>query len=89
MRLTLHTDFALRVLIHVGINDGRLSTIKDIADGFGISKNHLMKIVNDSRADLIAPQQALSRLLLDAALPRWHLCRDTVLRGECARTCDD
>lgn len=47
MHLTLHTDFALRVLIHVGINDGHLSTIKDIADGFGISKNHLMKVVND------------------------------------------
>ena len=44
MHLTLHTDFALRVLIHVGINDGHLSTIKDIADGFGISKNHLMKV---------------------------------------------
>jgi Rrf2 family transcriptional regulator, nitric oxide-sensitive transcriptional repressor len=47
MRLTLHTDFALRVLIHVGINDGRLSTIKDIAASFAISKNHLMKVVND------------------------------------------
>jgi Rrf2 family nitric oxide-sensitive transcriptional repressor len=47
MRLTLHTDFALRVLIHVGLNDGRLSTIKDVADSFGISKNHLMKVVHD------------------------------------------
>jgi Rrf2 family transcriptional regulator, nitric oxide-sensitive transcriptional repressor len=47
MHLTLHTDFALRVLMYVGINDGRLSTIKDIADSFGISKNHLMKVVND------------------------------------------
>jgi Rrf2 family transcriptional regulator, nitric oxide-sensitive transcriptional repressor len=47
MRLALHTDFALRVLIHVGINEGRLSTISDIAGSFGISKNHLMKVVND------------------------------------------
>lgn len=47
MRLTLHTDFALRVLIHVGINDGRLTTTRDIAAGFGISKNHLTKVVND------------------------------------------
>jgi Rrf2 family transcriptional regulator, nitric oxide-sensitive transcriptional repressor len=47
MRLTLHTDFALRVLIHVGLNDGRLTTINDIAESFGISKNHLMKVVND------------------------------------------
>src|SRR5215469_17393889 len=46
MRLTLFTDFALRVLIQVGLNDGKLTTIKDIARSFGISKPHLMKIVN-------------------------------------------
>ena len=47
MRLTIHTDFALRVLIHVGLNDGKLATINDIAQSFGISKAHLMKVVND------------------------------------------
>jgi len=47
MRLTLHTDFALRVLIQVGLNDGKLTTIKDIAQTFNISKTHLMKVVND------------------------------------------
>jgi Rrf2 family nitric oxide-sensitive transcriptional repressor len=47
MRLTLHTDFALRVLIQVGLNEGKLTTIKEIAHTFGISKAHLMKVVND------------------------------------------
>jgi Rrf2 family nitric oxide-sensitive transcriptional repressor len=47
VQLTLHTDFALRVLIHVGLNDGKLTTINDIAQSFGISKAHLMKVVND------------------------------------------
>jgi len=47
MRLTLHTDFALRVLIQVGLNDGKLTTIKEIAQTFDISKAHLMKVVND------------------------------------------
>jgi Rrf2 family transcriptional regulator, nitric oxide-sensitive transcriptional repressor len=46
MRLTLHTDFALRVLIQVGLNEGKLTTINDIAQSFGISKPHLMKVVN-------------------------------------------
>jgi Rrf2 family transcriptional regulator, nitric oxide-sensitive transcriptional repressor len=46
MRLTLHTDFALRVLIQVGLNDGKLTTINDIAQSFGISKPPLMKVVN-------------------------------------------
>jgi|SRR5579883_940032 Rrf2 family nitric oxide-sensitive transcriptional repressor len=47
MRLTLHTDYALRVLIQAGLNDGALTTINDIAESFGISKHHLMKVVND------------------------------------------
>jgi Rrf2 family transcriptional regulator, nitric oxide-sensitive transcriptional repressor len=47
MRLTLHTDFALRVLIQVALKDGTLTTIKDIAQAFNISKTHLMKVVND------------------------------------------
>jgi Rrf2 family nitric oxide-sensitive transcriptional repressor len=47
MRLTLHTDYALRVLIHVGIAGGKLITINDVAETFDISKQHLMKIVSD------------------------------------------
>ena len=47
MRLTLHTDYALRVLIQVGLNSGRLTTIDDIAGSFGISRHHLTKVVHD------------------------------------------
>jgi Rrf2 family transcriptional regulator, nitric oxide-sensitive transcriptional repressor len=47
MRLTLHTDYSLRVLIHVGVADGTLITINDIAKTFDISKQHLMKVVNN------------------------------------------
>jgi Rrf2 family nitric oxide-sensitive transcriptional repressor len=47
MRLTLHTDYALRTLIRVAIADGTLITISDIAQSFDISKQHLMKVVND------------------------------------------
>ena len=46
MRVTLYTDFALRTLIQVSLNDGKLTTINDIARSFGISKPHLMKVVN-------------------------------------------
>lgn len=47
MRLTLHSDFSLRVLIHAGLCGDKLTTINDIAQSFGISKAHLMKVVND------------------------------------------
>ncbi len=46
MRLTLHTDYALRVLVHVGLRGGELVTINEIADTYGISKNHLTKVVH-------------------------------------------
>ncbi len=46
MRLTLHTDYALRVLVHVVLAPGRLVTIGEIADCYGISKNHLTKVVH-------------------------------------------
>jgi len=47
MRLTLHTDYALRALIQVAIAGGKLITINDIAESFDISKQHLMKVVSD------------------------------------------
>ena len=46
MRITQHTDYALRVLMYVGGNAGRLVTIAQIAERFGISRAHLMKVVN-------------------------------------------
>ncbi|MBM7587967.1 Rrf2 family nitric oxide-sensitive transcriptional repressor [Bacillus pakistanensis] len=45
MKLTLYTDYSLRVLIYLAtFNEGKLSNIKDIADSYKISKNHLMKV---------------------------------------------
>jgi Rrf2 family nitric oxide-sensitive transcriptional repressor len=48
MQLTRYTDYALRVMLHVGARDeGSLSSISEIANVYGISKNHLMKVVQD------------------------------------------
>lgn len=51
MRLTVHTDYAFRVLMYLGSNSDRLCTIQEIADRYGISKNHLMKVVQALGAD--------------------------------------
>ena len=46
MRLTYLTDYSLRVLMYVGAVPQRLVTIQEIAQGYGISENHLMKVVH-------------------------------------------
>jgi len=46
MQLTLYTDYSLRVLIYLGTHPERLATISEIADAYGISRNHLVKVVH-------------------------------------------
>ncbi len=48
MRLTIFTDYTLRVLIYLGVHqhENRLATISDVATAYGISENHLTKIVH-------------------------------------------
>ena len=48
MRLTQYSDFALRVLIYLATipNDDELVRIDDIAKSYGISKNHLTKVIH-------------------------------------------
>lgn len=47
MRLTEHTDYALRVLMYLGAHAGRLATTGEVASLHGISHHHLVKIVNE------------------------------------------
>ena len=47
MRLTRFTDYSLRVLIYLGQNDQDRVTIYQISEAYGISKNHLMKVVSN------------------------------------------
>lgn len=46
MQLTRHTDYALRVLIHLTAVPSGRATITEIADSYGLSRNHLMKVVH-------------------------------------------
>lgn len=47
MRLTDYTDYTLRVLMFCALNPDRSVTIAELAESHAVSKNHLMKIVND------------------------------------------
>lgn len=45
MRLSEYTDYACRVLMHCAAHPDELITVAGLAERYGISKNHLMKIV--------------------------------------------
>ncbi len=47
MRLAEYTDYTLRVLMYCAAQPDRLVTIAELAEWHGVSKNHLMKVVND------------------------------------------
>jgi Rrf2 family nitric oxide-sensitive transcriptional repressor len=49
MRLTIHTDYALRTLIYLGLRPGLVVSVAEIAESFAISRNHLVKVAQHLR----------------------------------------
>lgn len=46
MYLTRHSDYTMRLLMHLAIQPGETATIQEIAERYRISRNHLMKVAN-------------------------------------------
>jgi Rrf2 family transcriptional regulator, nitric oxide-sensitive transcriptional repressor len=54
MHLTVFSDYTLRVLMYLALGRTRLATIPEIAAAYGISENHLMKVVHQlARAGVV------------------------------------
>ncbi len=47
MRLTLYSDYSLRVLLYLSHKEGETVTITELADFYKISRNHLVKVVHN------------------------------------------
>ena len=45
MQLTLFSDYSLRVLIYAAGHDGGPCTADEVATAYGISRHHLVKVV--------------------------------------------
>jgi Rrf2 family nitric oxide-sensitive transcriptional repressor len=46
MQLTTFTDYGLRVLMYLSAHPEELSSVKQIAEHYNISRNHLVKVVH-------------------------------------------
>src|SRR6187397_1161580 len=46
MRLTVYSDYSLRLLMYLALKEDGLATISEIAKSYGISENHLMKVAH-------------------------------------------
>src|SRR5512139_4168985 len=47
MQLTQYTDYSYRVLIFLAQKPNGLSTVTEIAEFYGISRNHLVKVIHN------------------------------------------
>lgn len=47
MRLSAYSDYALRVLIQAALGGPERTTVDEVAETFGISRHHLVKVVHD------------------------------------------
>jgi Rrf2 family transcriptional regulator, nitric oxide-sensitive transcriptional repressor len=45
VQLSLHSDYALRVLLYLGSHPGETVSTRQISTAYGISKNHLVRVV--------------------------------------------
>ncbi len=82
MRLTSYTDYALRVLLFAG-SSGQTVTISTISESFGISKEHLRKVVHSlSQLGYIRTTQGRNGGILLAKAPEQITIREIVEQFE-------
>lgn len=49
MRMTLHTDYALRMLIYLATRSDGVCTVNDVAEAYQLPRNHLLKVAQTLR----------------------------------------
>jgi len=83
VQLSLHAEYALRVLLYLGAQPDRVVSTAEISDAYGISKNHLVRVMhtlsNDGYLHLIPGRAGGVSLAMD---PRLIRLGDVVRRAE-------
>jgi Rrf2 family nitric oxide-sensitive transcriptional repressor len=45
MHLTMFSDYAMRLVLYLGSHPGRLVSVEEVGRAYGISRNHLVRVV--------------------------------------------
>ena len=81
MQLTLYSDYALRTLMFLSVTEE--SNISEVAEAFGISRNHLVKVVHHlGKVGLIESQRGRGGGIRLARPP------EAITVGEVVRLCE-
>lgn len=80
LHLTRHSDYTMRLLMHLAVQPDATATIREISDRYGISRNHMMKVANSAiQAGFVASVRGCVGGLKLAKLPA-DICIGDVLR---------
>lgn len=83
MRLTLYTDYALRTLLYLGVHAERRVSIREVAQAYGISENHLVKVIHHlGRGGFVHTQRGRGGGLTLARPPEEIIVGDVVRHTE-------
>lgn len=90
MRVSAYSDYALRVLMQAALRSPERITVDEVAESFGISRHHLVKIVHDlGRNGYLATRRGIGGGFTLALPPEKIRLGDVVRLGEESETVID
>lgn len=90
MQLSAYSDYAIRVLMQTALRGPERTTVAEVAETYGISRHHLVKVVHDlGRAGYLATQRGIGGGFTLARTPEEIRLGDIVRLGEESETVID
>ena len=90
MRLSAYSDYAIRVLMQTALCRPERTTVAEVAETFGISRHHLVKVVHDlGRHGYLATPRGVGGGFMLARAPEAIRLGDIVRLGEESNTVVD
>ena len=83
MKLSAYSDYAVRVLMQTALRSPQRVTVAEVAQTFGISRHHLVKVVHDlGRSGYLTTQRGIGGGFTLARAPEAIRLGDIVRLGE-------